>query len=124
MEPFLELMGTSEDILPYAKDYLSIVLLGAVFQSVGMGMNNFIRSEGNPRIAMNSMLVGAVANIILDPIFIFVFHWGMKGAALATIISQAVSAAWVLAYFMNFYERKKLPKVKASSYEAQAKIYK
>lgn len=101
MEPFLKLMGTSEDILPYAKDYLSIVLLGAVFQSVGMGMNNFIRSEGNPRIAMNSMLVGAVANIILDPIFIFVFHWGMKGAALATIISQAVSAAWVLAYFMN-----------------------
>lgn len=101
MEPFLKLMGTSDQILPYAKDYLSIILLGAVFQSVGMGMNNFIRSEGNPKIAMNTMLIGAVTNIVLDPIFIFVFHWGMKGAALATIISQVVSAIWVLWYFMK-----------------------
>ncbi|MDD4112711.1 MAG: MATE family efflux transporter [Herbinix sp.] len=101
MEPFLKLMNTSNDILPYAMDYLNIILLGAVFQSVGMGMNNFIRSEGNPKIAMNTMLIGAIINIILDPIFIFVFNWGMKGAAIATIISQIVSALWVMLYFMR-----------------------
>ena len=101
MEPFLKLMGTSEQILPYAMDYLSIILFGAVFQSVGMGMNNFIRSEGNPKIAMNTMLVGAATNIVLDPIFIFIFKWGMKGAAIATVISQLVSAVWVLHYFLR-----------------------
>jgi len=58
-----------------------------------------IRGEGNPRIAMLSMLISVLLNVILAPIFIFVFHWGMKGAALATVLSQAVSAVWVLAYF-------------------------
>ncbi|HKM00030.1 MAG TPA: MATE family efflux transporter [Mobilitalea sp.] len=99
--PFLKLLGASDQILPYAKDYLQIILIGGVFQSIGMGMNNFIRSEGNPKVAMYTMLVGALINTILDPIFIFVFNWGMKGAALATIISQAVSAIWVLAYFLR-----------------------
>ncbi len=101
MEPFLKLMGTSNQILPYAMDYLNIILFGAVFQSVGMGMNNFIRSEGNPKIAMNTMLIGAIVNVVLDPIFIFVFKWGMKGAAIATIISQIVSSLWVLLYFLK-----------------------
>lgn len=101
LEPFLKLVGTSNEILPYAKDYLQIILIGGVFQSVGMGMNNFIRSEGNPKIAMLTMLIGALTNTILDPIFIFVFKWGMKGAALATIISQAISAIWVIAYFLK-----------------------
>jgi putative MATE family efflux protein len=97
----LKILGASEQILPYARDYLQIIFLGAVFQSVGMGMNNFIRSEGNPKIAMNTMLIGALINTVLDPIFIFVFHWGMKGAALATIMSQAISALWVMNYFVN-----------------------
>lgn len=101
MNPLLKIMDTSDHILPYAKDYLSIILLGSVFQSVGMGMNNFIRSEGNPKIAMNTMLIGAIINIVLDPIFIFVFNMGIKGAALATITSQLVSALWVLAYFLR-----------------------
>ena len=82
LEPLLKLLGASEQILPYAREYLQIILLGGVFQSIGMGMNNFIRSEGNPKIAMYTMLIGALINIILDPIFIFVFHWGMQGAAL------------------------------------------
>lgn len=99
--PFLKFLGASEQILPYAKDYLQIILLGGVFQSVGMGMNNFIRSEGNPKTAMYTMLIGALINTVLDPVFIFVFHWGMKGAALATIISQAVSALWVILYFLR-----------------------
>ena len=101
LEPLLKLLGASEQILPYARDYIQIILLGGVFQAVGMGMNNFIRSEGNPKVAMYTMLIGALINIILDPIFIFVFHWGMRGAALATIISQIVSAIWVLSYFLR-----------------------
>jgi putative MATE family efflux protein len=101
LEPFLRLIGASEQILPYAKDYLEIILIGGVFQSIGMGMNNFIRSEGNPKIAMYTMLIGALINTVLDPIFIFLFHWGMRGAAFATILSQAVSALWVLAYFLR-----------------------
>ncbi len=101
LKPFLLLMGTSDKILPYAVDYLQIILIGGVFQSIGMGMNNFIRSEGNPKIAMYTMLIGAAVNTVLDPIFIFVFHWGMRGAALATILSQAISAFWVLAYFLR-----------------------
>ncbi len=101
LEPFLKLLGASDQILPYAKDYMQIILLGGGFQSIGMGMNNFIRSEGNPRIAMYTMLIGALINTVLDPIFIFVFHWGMRGAAIATILSQAVSAFWVLAYFLR-----------------------
>jgi putative MATE family efflux protein len=110
-EPFLRLMGTSDQIMPYAIEYLEIILLGSVFQSIGMGMNNFIRSEGNPRIAMNTMLIGAITNIVLDPIFIFVFNWGMRGAAIATVISQIVSATWVLLYFMR---SKSLLKLKVS----------
>ncbi len=100
MTPLLKLFGASEAVLPYAQDYLSIILYGAVFQVIGMGMNNFIRGEGNPRIAMVTMLIGAVLNTILDPIFIFVFNWGIKGAAYATILSMAVSSSWVLYYFL------------------------
>jgi putative MATE family efflux protein len=101
LEPFLRFLGASEQMLPYAKDYLQIILIGGVFQSVGMGMNNFIRSEGNPKIAMYTMLIGAAINTVLDPVFIFIFHWGMKGAAIATILAQAVSALWVVLYFFR-----------------------
>ncbi len=101
LEPFLRFLGASEQMLPYAKDYLQIILIGGVFQSVGMGMNNFIRSEGNPKIAMYTMLIGAAINTVLDPVFIFIFHWGMKGAAIATILAQAVSALWVILYFFR-----------------------
>lgn len=101
LDPILKLFGASPQILPYAKEYLSIILLGAVFQSIGFGMNNFIRADGSPKMAMATMLIGAILNTILDPIFIIVFNMGIKGAALATIISQAVSAAWVLNYFFS-----------------------
>ncbi|MGB8454084.1 MAG: MATE family efflux transporter [Anaerocolumna sp.] len=101
LNPLLRLLGSSNDILPYARDYLRIILLGGVFQAIGMGMNNFIRSEGNPKIAMYTMLIGALLNTILDPVFIFVFHWGMSGAAFATVLSQIVSAIWVFAYFLR-----------------------
>ncbi|MGE5653158.1 MAG: MATE family efflux transporter, partial [Bacillota bacterium] len=101
MDPLLRRFGASEAVLPYARDYLSVILYGAVFQSVGFGMNNFIRAEGSPKIAMSTMLIGAILNTILDPILIFNFNMGMKGAAYATIFSQAVSAAWVLYYFYS-----------------------
>ena len=99
--PILKLFGASAEILPYSRDYLRIILLGSVFQSIGFGMNNFIRGEGNPKIAMFTMLIGGFLNMILDPIFIFGLGMGIKGAAIATVISQAVSSLWVLSYFLG-----------------------
>jgi len=77
LEPLLIFFGASEEILPYAMDYLRIILLGSIFLAIGTGMNNFIRAEGNPRIAMNTMLIGTVTNIVLDYIFIFPLNMGM-----------------------------------------------
>lgn len=100
MDPVLMITGASEKVLPYAREYLQIILLGTPFSCIGFGMNNFIRSEGNPMTAMATMFIGAILNVILDPIFIFVFGWGMRGAAIATVISQVVSAIWVMSYFL------------------------
>lgn len=99
LEPILTLFGASPDIMPYSIDYMRIILLGSVFMAIGLGMNNFIRAEGNPKIAMNTMLIGAITNIILDYVFIFVFNWGIKGAAFATIISYTVTSTWVIYHF-------------------------
>ncbi len=101
IDPLLRLLGASDQILPYAREYLSVIFYGTVFQSVSFGMNHFIRAEGNPRRAMSTMLIGAILNTILDPIFIFGFGWGVTGAAVATVISQVVSCIWVLSYFLS-----------------------
>lgn len=101
LEPLLLSFGASEANLGYAMDYLRIILYGAPFQVLGFGMNNFIRGEGNPKIAMTTMLIGAAINIVLDPILIIWLNMGVKGAALATIISQAISAAWVMKFFIS-----------------------
>jgi putative MATE family efflux protein len=101
LRPLLELFGASPAILAQGHAYLSVILAGSVFGSIGFGMNGFIRAEGNPRMAMLTMLIGAVLNTLLDPLFIFVFRMGVRGAAIATVISQAVSAAWVLGYFLG-----------------------
>jgi putative MATE family efflux protein len=95
----LSVLGASEAIFPYAKTYLRIVLYGGVFSAVGPGINHFIRSDGHPKTSMFTQILGAVVNIILDPIFIFGFRWGIAGAAWATIISQFVSFLWVMLYF-------------------------
>ena len=87
--------------MPYAKDYMRIILIGAIFHGVSFGMNNIARAEGNPKIAMLTMLIGAILNTILDPIFIFIFNWGIQGAAIATVISQIVSSIWVLSHFLS-----------------------
>lgn len=97
-EKLLLLFGASTDTLPYALDYITIYLLGTIFVQVALGLNSFITAQGFARTGMLTVLIGAVLNIILDPVFIYGFHMGVKGAALATIISQGVSAIWVLCF--------------------------
>ncbi len=94
----LMLVGASENTIGYAYDYLSIYSLGCIFVQITLGLNLFITAQGFAKISMLTVVIGAVLNIILDPIFIFVFDMGVKGAALATIISQFVSALWILRF--------------------------
>ena len=100
-EPILYAFGASDNIIGYAVDYISIYLLGTVFVQLALGLNAFISAQGNATTAMLSVLIGAVLNIVLDPIFIFVLGMGVRGAALATILSQAVSALWVLSFLCS-----------------------
>ena len=97
--PLLYAFGASDNVIFYAQEYITLYLWGTVFVMLSLGLNTFISGQGNAKIAMLSVLIGAVTNIILDPIFIFVLGMGVKGAALATIISQAFSAVWVV-YFL------------------------
>lgn len=101
LNPLLSLFGASDAVLPYAHDYMRVIFIGATFQIVSLGLNHFVRADGKPKLAMVTMFVGAGLNIILDPIFIYVFGMGMAGAALATIISQFVSMMWILKYFLS-----------------------
>jgi putative MATE family efflux protein len=95
----IRVLGASEAVLPFARNYFQIILYGAIFFAMGAGINHFIRSDGHPRTSMVTQLIGAIINIILDPIFIFVFGWGIAGAAWATIFSQFVSFLFVIWYF-------------------------
>ena len=97
-EPLLYTFGASENTIGYALDYLRIYSLGTIFVQITLGMNAFITAQGFTSVSMKTVLIGALLNTILDPIFIFGFNWGVKGAALATVLSQAVSAIWVLCF--------------------------
>lgn len=97
-EPVLLLFGASPDTFPYANDYITIYLMGSIFVMIGLGMNSFINAQGFGKTGMVTVLLGAVVNIILDPIFIFVFDMGVKGAAIATILSQMISSVWILLF--------------------------
>lgn len=108
LEPLLKLFGASATVLPYSMDYMRIIYFGVVFQMLSMGLNHFIRADGSPKIAMYTMFLGAGINIVLDPLFIYVFKMGMGGAAWATIIAQGVSATWVVLYFFGKRSRMKL----------------
>lgn len=99
MDPFLVAFGASDNIIVYAEQYIEIIFIGNIFNMIGFGLNHSIRSDGSPRVAMLSMLIGAVINIILDPILIFGLNLGVRGGAIATVISQLISAIWVLYYF-------------------------
>ena len=95
---FLLAFGASENTIEYGVDYMNIYAIGTIFVQLTLGMNAFITAQGFAKTGMLSVLIGAITNIILDPIFIFAFHMGVEGAALATILSQAISCVWVLVF--------------------------
>ncbi len=99
--PLLYMFGASDNIIGYAEDYISIYLIGTVFVQLALGLNTFISAQGFATTAMLSVLIGALINIALDPLFIFSFGMGVRGAALATILSQAVSAVWILRFLFS-----------------------
>lgn len=109
-EPMLFLFGASENTISYAMDYLSIYLWGTVFVQCSVGLNYFISNQGFSTVSMRTVLLGAATNIVLDPIFIFGFHLGVRGAALATVIAQGVSAAWVLRFLTGPKTRLRIQK--------------
>ncbi len=98
--PLLTLLGATPEVLPMAESYTRIIIIGNIAQSISFGMNSFIRGEGRPKMAMVTMFIGAILNLILDPIFLFVFKMGVEGAAIATVIAQSVAALHVLDYFV------------------------
>ena len=99
--PLLYMFGASDQTIRYGVDYITIYLVGTVFVQLALGLNMFITSQGQARTAMLSVLIGAVINIVLDPVFIFALHMNVQGAALATVISQAVSAIWVVHFLSS-----------------------
>ena len=101
MQPVLALFGATENIMPYALEYFEIVCMGFLFFALSMTANGLLRAEGNSRISMNGMIIGAVINCLLDPLFIFGFHWGVRGAATATVISQAISCIYLFSVYVT-----------------------
>ena len=99
--PILHAFGASSKTITYANDYITIYLLGTIFVQLALGLNAFISGQGAAKAAMLSVLIGAVINIVLDPIFIFALHLGVRGAAFATVISQFVSAVWVVSFLKS-----------------------
>ena len=102
LDPLLQLFGVTPDVLPYAQDYTGITAFGIPFLILTTGGNHLIRADRSPTYSMACMLTGAIINTILDPLFIFGFHWGIKGAAWATIIGQIISGILVIVYFLRF----------------------
>ena len=99
--PVLYAFGASEVTIGYAKSYIGIYLVGTIFVQIAVGLNTFISGQGESKVAMLSVVIGALLNICLDPVLIFVLDMGVKGAALATVVSQAVSAAWVIRFLTS-----------------------
>lgn len=118
-EKILLLFGASQNTLPYASDYISIYLIGTVFVQITLGLNMFITNQGFTKVSMATICIGAILNIALDPVFIYGLHMGVKGAALATIISQAVSAVWVIAFLSG---KKTILKIKPKNMRLNGEI--
>ena len=116
---FLLAFGASENTISYAVNYMNIYAIGTIFVQLTLGMNAFITAQGFAKTGMLSVLIGAVANIILDPVFIFGMNMGVRGAALATIISQALSCIWVLSFLFG---KKTFLKIKPENLRLHAKI--
>lgn len=119
LSPLIRLFGGSDSTLPYALEYGRIYILGSVFVLIVMGMNTFITTQGFAKTSMLTTVIGAVINIVLDPIFIFVLDMGVTGAALATVLSQAVSAIWILKFLMG---KKTILRLKAKNLRLVPKI--
>lgn len=119
--PFLYMFGASDGTIPYAASYLKIYLAGTLFVELALGLNTFIIVQGQSRTAMCSILIGAVVNIVLDPIFIFVFGLGVQGAAIATVISQALSALWNVVFLCG---RKSTLRIRAAWIRFDASVVK
>lgn len=118
-DPILSLLGASPEVLPYARDFTHIIMMGSFIGSIAMGMNNFIRAEGNPRMAMNTQIIGTIINAVLNYVFIFKLGLGIKGSALATLSGQSFSAVWVLSYFLS---GKSLVKIKVQNFRLKMPI--
>lgn len=118
-EPILWSFGASDGTIGYASDYIGIYLLGTIFVQIALGMNPFINTQGFAKIGMMTVTIGAIINIVLDPILIFGFDMGVKGAATATIIAQAVSAIWVLKFLFG---KKSILKIRKKNLKLNSKI--
>ena len=118
-QPILWAFGASENTIGYATSYMNIYVCGTIFVQIALGMNMFITSQGFAKTSMLTVVIGAALNIALDPLFIFVFNMGVQGAAIATVLSQAVSATWVLLFLLG--KRTNL-RIKASCMVIQWKI--
>ena len=101
LDPILYIFGASKDTIPYARDFMQIILAGNVITHIFFGLNNIMRASGYPTKAMISTLLTVTINVVLAPLFIYNFHWGIRGAALATVLSQTVGMIWVLAHFIS-----------------------
>ncbi len=117
--PLLHFFGVGEATFNYADDYLSIILLGSGFNIIGYSLNNIIRSEGNAKTAMISIFIAAGLNLILDPLFIFIFNMGVKGAAIATVISQFLLFCWVIIHFLS---KRSVVRLKLKNFKLQSSI--
>ena len=117
--PLLLMFGASENTISYAASYMGIYALGTIFVQLTLGMNAFITAQGFAKTGMLSVLIGAVCNIILDPILIYGFHMGVRGAAVATIVSQAVSTVWVIQFLTG---KKTVLKIRRQNLKLESKV--
>lgn len=101
LDPVLQLLGAEPNILPYARAFIKVILWGSLFMYVGFGLNSIVRAQGDPKIAMATMLISAGINVVLNPLFIFYFQLGIAGSALATVIAQMVAAVWIILHFLR-----------------------
>ncbi len=118
-DPLLMAFGASENTIGYASDYMEIYLIGTISVQLALGLNSFISTQGFATISMATVLIGAVTNIVLDPVFIYGFNMGVKGAAIATILSQTLSAIWVVIFLTG---KKTKIKIKLSNFKPERKV--
>lgn len=121
LDPILYFFGASKDTIPYARDYMTIILLGNVVTHMYFGLNSLLRASGHPQKAMIATINTVVINTILDPLFIYGFHWGIQGAAIATVLAQIISLTWQFRTFMN---KKELLHLRRGIYRLKGNIVK